>query len=70
MLAAWHMADIFSAEEKLALQWAEELTLLNEQQMDTRELLANYFSERQIVDLTAGVALMNGLNRIAIALRD
>ncbi len=68
LLAAWHTSTIFTDKEVAALQWCEEVTRLNKNK--TRELLKAYYSEREIVDLTACVAIMNALNRMAINLRD
>ncbi len=70
ILAAWHTSKEFSDEEKAALQWCESLTRMERNLDEMKQPLLRYFSERQIVDLTACISLMNALNRIAIALRD
>ena len=68
-LTVWNIANIFSEREKLALRWVEELTYLKITQ-ETKELLKAQFSEREIVDITSCASLMNGLNRLAISLRN
>ncbi len=70
-LPAWHTAHIFSVKEIAALQWCEELTCLTkDNKIDQRKLLEPHFSEREIVDLTACISIMNAFNRIAIGLKD
>lgn len=67
-LITWNIADVFSERERLALRWAEELTYLKIIQ-ETKEHLKAQFSEREIVDITSCVSLMNSLNRLAISLK-
>ncbi|SEB25966.1 carboxymuconolactone decarboxylase family protein [Variovorax sp. YR216] len=72
MLNAWHEADmVFSARERAALQWAESLTRVSETgapQADY-DAMSEYFTERERVDLTLAVGLINTYNRLAIAFR-
>lgn len=70
ILAAWRHATIFSAEEKIALQWTESVTNLDKDLEEIRQQLSAIYSERQIVDLTACIGIMNALNRIVISLQD
>lgn len=60
----------FSREQRAVLRWAEILTLLREDQEQALSELKELFSEKQIVDLTAGISLMNALNRLRISLGD
>ncbi len=69
-LPAWHTATLFTEKEIIALQLCEELTYMSDDHIDIKEILAEHFSEREIVDLVACISLMNALNRIAISLRD
>jgi AhpD family alkylhydroperoxidase len=63
-------SSLFSDAEKEALQWAESLTRLdgNNKVRDTE--LSKYFGEREIVDITICISLMNTFNRLAISMRD
>ena len=59
-LADWRESDLFSDEERVALAYAEAITLTGESVSD--ELFAdlkNHFNEAQIVELTAGIAMEN-----------
>jgi AhpD family alkylhydroperoxidase len=68
-LGDWQAAACFSEEEKAALLYTEAVTHLNAELKNAKESLQKIYSERQLVDLTACIALMNALNRIAISLR-
>jgi AhpD family alkylhydroperoxidase len=70
VLPAWRSSSLFSAKERIALQWVEEITRLNACAHKTKAKLLESFSEREVVDLTACVSIMNALNRMAISLRD
>ena len=57
---AWRESPLFSPLERDALDYAERITITGEKVTD--ELFArlrSHFSEAQIVELTAGVALEN-----------
>ena len=59
-LPAWRDSALFSPMERDALEYAEKITITGEQVTD--ELFArlrSHFSEGQIVELTAAVALEN-----------
>ncbi len=68
-LPAWRSATGFTEEEKNVLAWTEALTRF-EGLSEAKERLVEFYSEKQVVDLTACISLMNALNRVAIALRD
>jgi AhpD family alkylhydroperoxidase len=70
-LAHWRSASCFSDIERAALNWAELVTQisLGVPSDDTFAALRHCFDERQIVDLTAIIANMNALNRMAISFR-
>jgi alkylhydroperoxidase family enzyme len=58
--ANWRDSEIFSAEERLALDYAERMTITGQRVDDTLfARLKERFSEAQIVELTAAVALEN-----------
>lgn len=69
-LPAWELSTAFTTEEKLVLEWVEALTRLDQDYEDIREQLSEVYSEREIVDLTACVAIMCAINRITISLHD
>lgn len=70
-LPAWSTANIFTPKEIAALKWCEDLTCLDPKtKRISREELAVYFSEKELVDLTLCISLMNALNRLAISLKD
>lgn len=68
LLPAWHNSRAFSEKERAALEWCEALIYLKD--VDKAEQnLKDHFSERQIVDLTLVVSIMNALNRLSIAFK-
>jgi len=69
VLPGWHNSTEFSDEERAVLQWTESVTCLDGDSTEAREDLLNIYSERELVDLTACIGIMNALNRIAITLR-
>jgi alkylhydroperoxidase family enzyme len=59
-LPSWRESPLFSPLERAALEYAERITITGEKVTD--ELFARlrtHFTEAQIVELTAGVALEN-----------
>ena len=58
--ANWRDSVLFSAEEQLALDYAERMTITGQRVDDTLFAgLKAHFSEAQIVELTAAIALEN-----------
>ncbi len=70
VLPAWRSAKLFSAKEIAALHWSEALTKNTHNLPELRANLESFLSEREIVDLTLSISLMNGLNRIAKSLEN
>jgi AhpD family alkylhydroperoxidase len=70
-LVAWHETPFFDARERAALAWAESLTRIAETRAPDADFtpLEAQFSEKEIADLSFAIALMNGLNRVAIGFR-
>lgn len=70
-LDAWEESPYYSDRERAALRWTESTTNItqghvpDEVFVDVRE----FFSEKEIVDLTLASAAINAWNRIAIAMR-
>lgn len=71
VLAGWRDADIYTAAEKAALTWTESLTHISERHASDEEYhaLKVHFTDKEIVDLTTLVGLINLFNRLAISMR-
>lgn len=68
-LTIWQTSDAFSKEEKIAFHWAEALTHLDHDLDKIKEELTKCYTEREVVDLTTCISIMNALNRLAISLK-
>ena len=65
----WRESELFSAMEKDALEYAEKMTITGEKVTD--ELwgrLLGHFTEAQLVELTAAVAVENFRSKFNVAL--
>ncbi|NBB09834.1 carboxymuconolactone decarboxylase family protein [Pseudomonas sp. SLFW] len=72
LVQVWREAGkVFDEQEQAALAWAETVTRVAETAIPDEEFTAvsAVFSEKQIVDLTIAIGLMNTFNRIAIGFR-
>lgn len=69
-LSTWYASELFDEDEKCALQWAELLTTLDQNLEEAKKRIFDRFSEREAIDLTTSISLMNALNRIAISLKE
>lgn len=71
LLDAWHESSAFSAKERAALEWVEEITLISDghAHKEAFDALKPHFSEEEIVWLTLAASLINTWNRISIASR-
>jgi AhpD family alkylhydroperoxidase len=70
-LSAWRETPFFSERERAALAWTEAVTQIADDHVSD-ELYAQarqVFDERELVDLTLAVVVINGWNRLAIAFR-
>ena len=70
-VAGWRVSDQYSEKERAALNWAEQLTNISTNHADDEsyEALKKVFSDKEISDLTFAISLMNGMNRLAISMR-
>ncbi|MEW4529349.1 MAG: carboxymuconolactone decarboxylase family protein [Maioricimonas sp. JB045] len=68
-LCAWRETTFFTSREQAALAWAEAVNRLDGGQVsdDVYEAAREEFSERELVDLTLIVGVMNTWNRLAIS---
>jgi len=73
LLQAWREAgDLFDAREQAALAWAESVTRVADTAVPDSdfESARDVFEERELVDLTIAIGLMNTYNRMAISFRN
>jgi AhpD family alkylhydroperoxidase len=73
LLQAWAEAgDLFSERERAALAWAETVTRVAETNVpdDAFEAARAVFEEKELVDLTLAIGLMNTYNRMSISFRN
>jgi alkylhydroperoxidase family enzyme len=69
-LPAWRESDLFSSMERDALEYAERMTVTGEKVSDelwTR--LRGHFTEAQVVELSAAVALENFRSKFNVPLQ-
>jgi AhpD family alkylhydroperoxidase len=72
LLQVWREAEsLFDARERAPLAWAECVTRVAETTVpdDAYEAARKEFSEKELVDLTIAIGLMNTYNRLAISFR-
>lgn len=73
LVQAWEEGGgLFSETERAALSWAETVTRIAETGVPNSAYKAarEVFDEKQLVDLTIAISLMNGYNRMAISFRN
>ncbi len=72
LVPVWAEAGtMFNEQEKAALAWAEAVTRLGDGGVSERayDAAAAVFDEKQLVDPTIAIGLMNAYNRISISFR-
>ena len=73
LVQAWAAAgSLFDERERAALGWAESVTRVAETGVpdEAYEAARAVFDERELVDLTIAISLMNTYNRMAISFRN
>ncbi|MBF5005856.1 carboxymuconolactone decarboxylase family protein [Diaphorobacter caeni] len=73
LLQAWREAGrLFDDRERAALAWAESVTLVAHTGVPDEDFAQAkaVFGEKELVDLTVAVSLMNAYNRMAISFRN
>jgi AhpD family alkylhydroperoxidase len=70
-LDAWRETPFYTDRERAALAWTESLTLVSQTHVpdETYQFVSRHFSEKEIVDLSIVVGLINLWNRLAISAR-
>jgi AhpD family alkylhydroperoxidase len=72
LVSAWREAgEYFSARERAALAWAEIVTFVGDSHVRDEDFLAaqEEFADKELVDLTLAIGLINVYNRMAITFR-
>jgi AhpD family alkylhydroperoxidase len=72
LLQAWREAgELFDERERAALAWAETVTRVEHTGVpdEAYQAARAVFEERELVDLTIAISLMNAYNRMAISFR-
>ncbi|MBL3598083.1 carboxymuconolactone decarboxylase family protein [Rhodovulum sulfidophilum] len=71
VLAAWRESPVFDDRERAALAWAEALTRIEQTGAPDSDyrLLAASFDERERVELTFVITMINAWNRFAVGFR-
>src|SRR5215813_10961348 len=73
LVQAWaEGGHLFNERERAALAWAETVTLVSETGVPDEPFQAarTVFEEKELVDLTISISLMNAYNRMAISFRN
>jgi alkylhydroperoxidase family enzyme len=73
LVQAWREAgNLFDARERAALAWAETVTRVAETNVpdEAYQAARTVFDERELVDITIAIGLMNAYNRMAISFRN
>ncbi|AZA77237.1 carboxymuconolactone decarboxylase family protein [Chryseobacterium sp. G0186] len=69
-LPGWKHTNVFDSQQKLVLSWAEAILYNHDDWHEIKEKLSSYFTEREIVELTASITLMSALNKLRITLAE
>jgi len=71
LLDAWHESSLYSPRERAALAWAETLTNIASTHApdDVYEEARSQFSEKELIDLSIAIAMINAWNRLCIGAR-
>jgi AhpD family alkylhydroperoxidase len=70
-LDAWRETPFYTDRERAALEWTESLTLVRQTHVpdEIYESVRKHFSEKEIVDLSILVGMINLWNRLAVSAR-
>jgi AhpD family alkylhydroperoxidase len=71
LLNAWRDSPLYSPAERAALAWTEALTNISETRAPDAdyEALRGHFTDKEIVDLTYLIGMINFWNRLATGMR-
>lgn len=70
-LSSWQETPFYSERERAALGWVEAVTKISDGPVpdELYKQVTEYFSEKELVDLTLAVIAINSWNRLAISFR-
>jgi len=70
-LDAWEESPYYSGRERAALAWTEAVTKIRDGHVpeEAHEMAREFFSEKELADLTLAVAAINAWNRLNVAAR-
>ncbi len=70
-ISAWREAPYYSNRERAVLSYAEKLTLLSQSEVSDEDIenLGEFFSRKEIANLTLAIAQINTWNRLMDAFR-
>jgi alkylhydroperoxidase family enzyme len=70
-IATWRDSPQFSDKEKVALQWAEAVTLISRNDVsDTLyQAILKHFTEAELSYLTLAISIINAWNRLAVSFK-
>jgi AhpD family alkylhydroperoxidase len=71
LLNGWRESPLYTPRERAALAWTEALTLIAETQAPDAvyDEVRRHFDDKEVVDLTTLIGMINLWNRLAISLR-
>lgn len=71
LLDAWRESPLYIDRERAALEWTEAVTLVSETGIPDAawEAVRQEFSEKEVVDLTVAIGMINVWNRLAVGFR-
>ena len=71
LLDAWRESPLYTPRERAALAWTEALTRIADTHApdDAYDAARAVFTEKELVELTVGIGLINTWNRIAVGFR-
>jgi AhpD family alkylhydroperoxidase len=71
LLDAWHESPLYTPRERAALAWTDALTLISQTHApdDVYAEVRQQFDDKELVDLTTLIGMINAWNRLAIGLR-
>jgi AhpD family alkylhydroperoxidase len=70
-VSTWEETPFFTERERAALAWTEAVTLIGHGHVpdDIYEQAHSSFGEKELIDLTPAIIVINGWNRLAISFR-
>jgi alkylhydroperoxidase family enzyme len=71
LLDAWRESPLYSPRGRAALAWTDALTLISETHApdEAYDEVRRHFNEKEVVDLTTLIGMINAWNRLTIGLR-